>query len=158
MYSENTLSVQERYGPDGICFGCGPKNEKGLQIRSFWVDDELELRYTPEEHHQAFDGVINGGIIGAMFDCHMNWAAATKLYELHPEEDFPSTVTSSFTINLKRPTPDDTELIIKARIVEIDGNVVKTEADMIAEGRITCTATGTFVSVPKNHPAYHRWQ
>ena len=27
-------SLQERYAPHSICFGCGPANEKGLRIRS----------------------------------------------------------------------------------------------------------------------------
>ena len=26
-------SVQERYAPQSICFGCGPANDKGLRIR-----------------------------------------------------------------------------------------------------------------------------
>jgi len=154
------LSLQERYGPEGICFGCGPKNAKGLRIRSFKSEDnedEYVLKFRPQDHHQAFPGVINGGIIGALFDCHMNWAAAVKLYELHPEEDFPSTVTSTFTINLKRPTPAEKDLFVRAWIEEIRDNFVDTKAEMIVDGKITATASGTFVAVHEGHPAFHRW-
>ena len=35
-------SLQETYSPEGICFGCGPKNEKGLKIQSFVEGDEIE--------------------------------------------------------------------------------------------------------------------
>jgi len=57
-------SVQEIYAPDGICFGCGVKNEKGLRIRSFEEDGVLVCEWQAEEHHQAFPGMLNGGIIG----------------------------------------------------------------------------------------------
>ena len=28
-------SLQEQYGPDSVCYGCGPANPRGLHIRSF---------------------------------------------------------------------------------------------------------------------------
>ncbi|MBL8185445.1 MAG: hypothetical protein JNK51_11030, partial [Blastocatellia bacterium] len=34
-------SIQEIYSPEGICFGCGPANEKGLKIRSFEENGEF---------------------------------------------------------------------------------------------------------------------
>ena len=32
-------SLQELYAPNGICFGCGCKNKKGLQIKSYAKDN-----------------------------------------------------------------------------------------------------------------------
>ena len=66
------LSVQETYAPHNRCFGCGPSNPKGLQIRSFRQGDELVASWNPEEHHEAFPGMLNGGIIGSLLDCHAN--------------------------------------------------------------------------------------
>ena len=71
--------VQERYAPRNHCFGCGPANPKGLRIRSFEDGEGLAAEWTPEPHHEAFDGMLNGGIIGALLDCHSNWAAALHL-------------------------------------------------------------------------------
>ena len=68
--------VQRQYAPNSICFGCGPANEKGLQIDSHRCSEGLELRFTPSDEHQAFPGMVNGGIIGSLLDCHGNWAAA----------------------------------------------------------------------------------
>ena len=39
-----TLSVQERYAPRSICFGCGPANARGLHIRSVPDGDGLVAR------------------------------------------------------------------------------------------------------------------
>jgi hypothetical protein len=69
-------SLQKRYAPANRCFGCGPANEKGLRIQSFVQGDALVCDWTPQPHHLAFDGVLNGGICGAILDCHSNWAAA----------------------------------------------------------------------------------
>jgi hypothetical protein len=62
----NSKSVQERYAPENICFGCGPANPKGLRIRSFEDGDDLVAEWTPEPHHEAFPGALNGGIVGAI--------------------------------------------------------------------------------------------
>ena len=69
----DALSVQERYAPENACFGCGPANPKGLRIRSFEDGDVLRAEWTPQGHHEAFEGMLNGGIIGALMDCHSNW-------------------------------------------------------------------------------------
>ena len=55
-------SIQEAYAPDNRCFGCGPANDKGLRIRSFEEGDQLVAEWSPQPHHQAFDGILNGGI------------------------------------------------------------------------------------------------
>ncbi len=39
---------------DNHCFGCGPDNPEGLQIKSFWAgESESERRYQPEARHAA---------------------------------------------------------------------------------------------------------
>ena len=87
-------SLQERYAPQSICFGCGPANEKGLRIRSFLDGGEVVMDWTPSPEHQAFPGMLNGGIIGALLDCHSNWAAAYHLMRRTGAERPPCTVTT----------------------------------------------------------------
>src|SRR6185436_13594350 len=72
-------SLQERYAPGNACFGCGPANPQGLHVRSFVEGDECVAEWTPQPHHEAFPGMLNGGIIGALLDCHANWTAAAHL-------------------------------------------------------------------------------
>lgn len=157
MSYNKEIALQDQFDQNGICFGCGPANKDGLQIKSFIEGDEIILRYTPAKHHQAFEGVINGGIIGTLFDCHCNWAAAFALYQEYPDEDFPSTVTASFTVNLKKPTPYGVELLIRARTTEIKGNKAVVEAKMYAGDDVTATCTGVFVKVREGHVAFRRW-
>src|SRR5262249_53675742 len=72
-------SLQHRFAPANRCFGCGPSNEKGLRLKSFPQGDECVCEWRPEKHHEAFEGMLNGGICGALLDCHSNWTAAWHL-------------------------------------------------------------------------------
>ncbi|AKT39163.1 PaaI family thioesterase [Chondromyces crocatus] len=149
-------SLQDRYAPNNMCFGCGPANEKGLRLKSRVEGDELVADFVPEEHHQAFAGMLNGGITGALLDCHSNWAAAHHLMQVRGEEAPPCTVTADFHVKLKRPTPLG-PMRLRARVVETEGDRVIVEATLEAGGKITATCKGTFVAVKEGHPAYHRW-
>ena len=150
-------SVQETHAPKNKCFGCGPKNEKGLRIRSFEEGEELVCEWHAEPHHQAFDGILNGGICGALLDCHSNWAATMHLMKKRGESEPPCTVTADFHVTLKRPTPMDAPIKLRARIVESKDDRAVVEATLEANGKITATCRGTFVAVKEGHPAYHRW-
>ena len=162
MTEPDDLSLQERYAPEGRCFGCGPANAKGLRIRSFPSSyrrrDEVVADWTPSPHHEAFDGVLNGGIIGSLLDCHSNWTATYHLMRA-PR---------------RRPAADDRHARLRgpdaaadadrrgpvhlaARVVESDDDRATVEATLAAGGEITATCRGTFVAVKPGHPAYDRW-
>lgn len=150
-------SLQETLSPNGRCFGCGPANEKGLRIRSFESGDELVCDWTPEPHHLAFEGIVNGGIIGALLDCHSNWTAAVHIMKQRGATELPPTVTSEFHVTLKRPTPMNATLHLRGHVVESEGDRAVVEASIEANGQVTATCRGTFVAVKEGHPAYFRW-
>ena len=150
-------SLQETYAPGNACFGCGPANAKGLRIRSFARGEEVVAEWTPEAHHEAFPGVLNGGIIGALLDCHSNWAAAYHLMRRAGAESPPCTVTADYSIKLKRPTPTSETLKLVARVVESADERAVVEAELLAGDKVCATCRGTFVAVRPGHPAYHRW-
>lgn len=150
-------SLQDTFAPNNICFGCGPANEKGLRIKSFAEGEELVAEWTPEAHHQAFEGMLNGGICGALLDCHSNWAAAYHLMQKSGADAPPCTVTADFHVKLKRPTPISAPLQLRARVVESSDDRAVVEAELKAGDKVTATCRGTFVAVKEGHPAYHRW-
>ncbi len=152
----STLSLQDEYAAKSICFGCGPANEQGLHIKTFLENGEYVCRWKPQAHHHAFPGVLNGGIIGSLLDCHSNWAACHHLMVARGESAPPCTVTADFHVTLKRPTPMN-DVLLRAKVVETEGDKVVVEATMEAGGKITATCRGTFVAVKETHPAYHRW-
>ena len=151
------MSMQEKFAPNSICFGCGPANEKGLKIKSYRNNEGLEMEFETSEEHQAFPGIINGGIIGTLLDCHGNWVAAIALMDEEGDEYPPCTVTASYSINLRRPTPANSKLKIKGKVIEIKEKMVKVELEMKVGEKICATGEGTFVAIKEGHPAYHRW-
>jgi acyl-coenzyme A thioesterase PaaI-like protein len=149
-------SLQRRYAPDAICFGCGPKNSKGLRIESYVEGDEVVALWTPEPHHQAFDGILNGGIIGALLDCHSNWTAAWHLMRRAGSDVLPCTVTADFHVKLLRPTPSEQPVRLSARVAESRADRATIDATLESDGRRTATCRGTFVAVQAGHPAFGR--
>ena len=89
-------SLQETYAPKGICFGCGCLNDNGLKIKSFVNNNTVVCTWLPEKYHEAFPGVLNGGIIGSILDCHSNWAAAFYLMKSQNLKTTPCTSSSVF--------------------------------------------------------------
>ena len=150
-------SLQDRYAPSNRCFGCGPANEKGLRIKSRAADGELVAQWTPESHHEAYTGMLNGGIIGTLLDCHSNWAAAFFLMTRDGLDVPPCTVTAEFHVKLRRPTPSAAPVTLRARVVDSAADRATVEATLESGGQTTATCRGVFVAVKEGHPAYHRW-
>jgi acyl-coenzyme A thioesterase PaaI-like protein len=150
-------SLQETYAPNNRCYGCGPANAQGLRIRSFEEGEDLVCDWVPQPHHLAFEGTVNGGILGSLLDCHSNWAAAIHLMKKRGLSELPATVTAHFHVTLKRPTPIDATLHLRAHVVESTDDRAVVEATIEANGKITATCRGTFVAVKEGHPAFFRW-
>ncbi len=154
----DSLSLQERYAPKSICYGCGPANPRGFRIRSFPVGDEVVTEWKAEPHHQAFDGAVNGGVIGTLFDCHCNWTAAYHLMRRSDMTTLPPTVTADFAVRFKRLTPSNAPMVLRAHVVESADDRATVEGTLESGGVVCATCRGTFVAVHPGHPAYHRWE
>ena len=156
----NELSLQELYAPRSACFGCGPANAEGLHVRSFPAEgdaEEVVCEWRGEPRYEAYPGMLNGGIVGTLLDCHSNWAAAYHLMRRTGLEHPPCTVTADFHVRLLRPTPSDAPLRLSARVVESTDDRAVVEATLSAREKTCATCRGTFVAVRPGHPAYHRW-
>jgi len=151
-------SLQETYAPELACFGCGPRNERGLHLKSFVRDDgTVAATWRAEKYHEAFPGVLSGGIIGTLMDCHSLWTATYHLMKRSGAATPPPSVTAEYTIKMRRPTPTDGDIELVARPVEVGDERAVVEAELSAGGKVCATCRGTFVAVSPGHPAYHRW-
>ena len=157
MSPDESKSLQEKYAPQNACWGCGPANAEGLRIRSFPRGDEVVAEWNPEPKYEAFPGVLNGGIIGTLLDCHCNWTAAWHLMNKNGEARVPCTVTADYAIKLTRPTPTNAPVSLAAHVVESTNDRATVEGTLTAGGKVCATCRGTFVAVKEGHPAFHRW-
>lgn len=155
-------SLQERFAPSNRCFGCGPANPDGLRLKShpaadFETSGEVHCDWTPQPRYEAFTGMVNGGILGALLDCHSNWTAAHHLMRARGESTPPCTVTADFHVKLRKPTPSNAPLHLTAKVVESGPDRATVEATLSSGGVVTATCRGLFVAVREGHPAFHRW-
>jgi acyl-coenzyme A thioesterase PaaI-like protein len=151
-------SLQERLAPAGRCFGCGPDNRDGLRIRSFeGGNGRVIADWQPRREHEAFDGFLNGGILGTLVDCHSNWTAIAALMRRRGSPTAPSTVTAELTIRFRRPTPSDRPVHLSGRVVALSDDRATIETTVESGGSVTAIGRATFVAVGPDHPAFGRW-
>jgi acyl-coenzyme A thioesterase PaaI-like protein len=117
----------------------------------------LVARWQPVRDHEAFDGVVNGGILGTLLDCHANWTAAYHLMHARGADRPPTTVTLEYAIRLRRPTPSTAPVDLRAWVVDASDDRATVEAEIRSGDTVTATGNGTFVAVRPDHPAFDRW-
>eukprot|EP00197_Chlamydomonas_leiostraca_P008153 CAMPEP_0202869616 /NCGR_PEP_ID=MMETSP1391-20130828/12551_1 /ASSEMBLY_ACC=CAM_ASM_000867 /TAXON_ID=1034604 /ORGANISM="Chlamydomonas leiostraca, Strain SAG 11-49" /LENGTH=282 /DNA_ID=CAMNT_0049549953 /DNA_START=79 /DNA_END=927 /DNA_ORIENTATION=+ len=113
------LCVQEAYTPQSRCFGCGPAHPDGLRLQSKRIENGLEAVVQIPAKYCAFPGIVNGGILGTLLDCHGNWTSAITLMDRACLPKPPLTLTAQMVVTYKEPTPPDTDLLVRSRVVSI---------------------------------------
>lgn len=154
---DKSAGLQETYSPKGVCFGCGPSNPSGLHIKSVPYEDKVVSYWKPDSKYNAFEGILSGGIVSTLLDCHSNFSAAYSLMFYRCQERLTPTVTAEYKVKLKRPTPINSMLYIVSKPVLVTENYVIIYAKIIADGKVTASSLGKFVAVKEEHPAYKRW-
>ncbi|EFN51182.1 hypothetical protein CHLNCDRAFT_59311 [Chlorella variabilis] len=153
--SEEELSVQEAYTPESTCWGCGPVAKDGLFLRSYRIPGGLEATAQLDPKYCAFPGIINGGVVSALFDCHGNWTAAIALMDKAALPKPPLTLTYEMLATFKEATPPDEPLILRSQIVRIKesespGSKATVQVDMNlyhslgGHEKLLASATGIF--------------
>lgn len=141
-------AFQDQYPDDyAHCFGCGRLNPQGFHLKSYWDGEETVCRYTPETKYTGgYPGYLYGGLIASLIDCH---AAGTAAAAKAKEEGRPISrfVTASLKVDYLSPTPIDTELEIRGKVVEIKGRKVIVEVQVQAAGKVSATATVVMVQL-----------
>lgn len=116
---DEVTSVQQAYTPASRCFGCGPSHPDSLGVRSVRIPNGLSAEVRIDPKHQSFPGIVHGGVIASMFECHGNWTAALKLMDQAGLPMPPLTLTSSIQIEYKQPTPPNERLTLKSQVVKV---------------------------------------
>ena len=117
-------AFQDAFAQMGVhhCWGCGSQNEQGLQIKSYWEGDEGVCVWRPQPYHQAWPGIVNGGILAAIIDCHCTCTAIAAAYRAAhraiTEPPLIAMVTAALRIAYLRPTPIAELLHLRATIRE----------------------------------------
>lgn len=135
-----TLAFQDQYlDARADCWGCGRNNSDGLYIKSYWDGDEAVAHFVPQPQHTGHKGVVNGGIIATLMDCHCMGLA---MAEAHRREDrqigsqpLITYVTASLKVDYLKPTPhSERPLELRARVDKIEGRKTWMRCSLYADG------------------------
>jgi uncharacterized protein (TIGR00369 family) len=125
---------------DGGCFGCSKSNPHGLHLRFYRggedSDQIVATHSVPERFHGA-PGIVHGGIVATILD-EFSCAAAVFL-------EGSRVVTGELQVRYERPCPVETELTVKARVVDRShARYFLIEAWIEKEGERLVRSTGKF--------------
>jgi hypothetical protein len=159
--SDNSTAVQDLAAPDGICYGCGSAHPHGLHVKSHWHEDGVHLicTHTPDAKFSGWPGLVYGGLIGMLVDCHCNWTAMAHHYRAEGRE--PGTgpridcVTGSLGVKFLKPTPMGVPLTLKARVEGEVGRKTRVLCEVYAGDVLTALGDSTFVRVDTSQLAGH---
>ena len=134
---------------DHACFGCGDDNPIGLHLRFASDREGVKASFIPGPEHQGFDDVIHGGIISAVLDEAMAWAAAYAGFWA---------VTGEMRIRFRQPLNVGASATVTARVSGTRGRLVTTAAELQLDrdNSPIATASATFVKVDADVEAVWR--
>lgn len=131
--------------PGDVCFGCGADNIQGLRIKSYWQGEEAVCDWQPQNHHQGWDGLICGGIIATLVDCHCMATAMAHAIRLEGRalgsEPYYRFATGLLSLRFIKPTPVDQALRVQARVTDIKNDrKYSLSCEVSVDGETTVTA------------------
>lgn len=136
--------MQDLY-PGNHCFGCGPANQLGLQLKSYPSSEGYIANFLPSPQHNAGpEGWLNGGIVATIMDCHSIFTAIGDAYE-RDERVFAGDpliwyVTGSLSVRYERPVPIDREVQLVAHAVQSAGRKTDVDCTLLSDGVPCATA------------------
>ncbi|MEM7230906.1 MAG: PaaI family thioesterase [Planctomycetota bacterium] len=109
--------------PGNHCFGCGPRNDNGLRLKSYWDGDRTVATFQPSAEHAAGPPhILNGGVIATIIDCHGICTAIADAYKTEgrtPQEGAPIWyATGRMEVDYLRPCPLQDPVELEARVIE----------------------------------------
>jgi len=148
-------AIQDYYAEEfAHCYGCGPLNEEGMKIKSYWDGEEALCRFTPQPWHSGgVPGFAYGGLIASLIDCH--GAAAASAAKLKAdgfalgERPLSRFVAASLKVDYLKPAPLDTTFELRARVREIDGRKVTVNVTLSAKGEVCATGEELFIQLQR---------
>ena len=141
--------------PNNNCFGCGPGNEHGLQIETFWDGEETICTYLPRSYQTAGPPeYLNGGIMATLIDCHCICTAIANGYrsEGRPLGSEPHIwyATAALNVSYLKPAPIAEPVHLRAAMTEVSPKKTILRCTLSAAGRVCAEAEVVAVRVSES--------
>lgn len=151
MNRKQGTAIQDQYDPAfQHCYGCGAKNAGGLQIKSYRDGADVVASYHVREDQLGVPGVVYGGLIASLIDCH-GIATGAAHFQASGTPHPPRCVTASLHVEYLKPTPMDAGPVeLRARVVEASERKAVVEVHLGVNGEVTAEGRVVAVRLPDN--------
>ena len=129
------------------CFLCGDENPAGIRTRFFVEGEEVRGRIVLPRHVNGYRDVAHGGVVAALLDETMGWAATVF------GKEHPMYVTGEITVKYLAPVPVCEEIEVRSRLVEDAGRLAYAEGRLLHGGKTCARAKGKFVPMTREATA-----
>jgi uncharacterized protein (TIGR00369 family) len=147
---EQAGEAQSGHGDDRLndcsayqrCFGCGLRNDAGLQLVFRQEGGEIVTEFTPDVRFQGFPGVVHGGILATLLDETLSRTATAEGRWM---------MTGRMDVRFRRAAPLGRPLRITARTVSSRSRMVAAAGEIRLADEPTAViadARGTFLPLP----------
>ena len=123
------------------CFICGEENLPGVRARFFVEGNEVLGRVSIPRNLNGYKDIAHGGVVAALLDETMGWAATVFCGE------HPMYVTGELTVKYLAPVPVEAEVEVRSRLVEDAGRLAYCEGVLLCGGKLCARAKGKFVAM-----------
>ncbi len=121
------------------CFACSSQNPYGLQMQFYAAPDAVFSRLKIPDHLGGWNNVVHGGVVSAMLDEVMSWAAMYLLKQF--------VLTKSMQIDFIKPVTLGEEIKAEGRVLEVQKkrDVLMQGVLYSCQGKVCAKSEGTFV-------------
>jgi len=141
--SNTASAIQDQLG-DNPCWGCGPNTTAGLHVKSYIGRDQSVCTWQAAPHHVGWPGVLSGGILAAVIDCHCVCTAIADAYQVdgRPLGSQPAIgyATGSLSISYLQPVPIAAAVELSAHIADRAARKTVVACTVSAHGRLCARA------------------
>ena len=125
------------FGPNQTCFGCGPHNERGLQLKFQRDGDAVTTRFILGEGHDGPPDLLHGGLQALICDELAGWVLVGLRDRIG--------VTSSMNVRYIRGIRLGEECVgIGELAAEVEG-MMTVRVKLVQAGLLCCTAKISFM-------------
>ncbi len=125
------------------CVICGVRqvNPAAMRVRFYWDGEKIDTTVHPDETYAGYRGIMHGGMITALLDEAMGWAAAVERGCYF--------VTGELNIRFLHPVPVNRPLRVIARCVEHQERYSISVGKLVDEtGKVLSRGEGKFFELP----------
>jgi acyl-coenzyme A thioesterase PaaI-like protein len=125
------------------CFLCGDENACGVRTKFFVEEGAVCSRITLPRHLNGYKNVAHGGVLAALLDESMGWAATVfgRSHRMY--------LTGELTVKYIAAVPVGEEIEIRSRLVEDAGRIAYSEGELVCGGRVCVRARGKFLPMSR---------